>query len=267
MTSAHFTRDVTNFVGQAFESAINPTVTLDPMLLDLMPKLPYHRHKPPNFPGSPHYSEKANPLDNIDVLMLSNLMPMLSVFRQPDAVLDQIEDLYAETLSHLEILVPALTYLEELIIADDEKPCLARPSLNVRLLWSYRRMHGLLLFASLYLNQFLYAAYPERDSLLTESDTLTIDIMEHAQQCLQYRPLGAGHVPLCLAIALAANKDVPDMRSEIWAVIEDFQPGESRSGWSIYEESYVGKLAALRAKFRPEEKEKVLREWDECRVQ
>lgn len=233
------------------------------MLLKLVPEAPYHRHKP----AADAASKKSNPLDGADTIMLQNFMHMLHVFRQPEELLHEVEFIYNESQTKLASLAPVLAYLEDLVCNDIKLPCITRPSLNMRLQWAYRRIHGILLFASLVMNQYLYAAYPSRYWLVTEADVLTMDILEHAQVCLQYRPIGSIHVPLCLAAALAANKDHVHMRTVIKAMMEEYQPGGSQVGWSLYEESYVSKLVALRAKYHPEERWTMSSEWDDCRVQ
>lgn len=110
--------------------------------------------------------------------------------------------------------------------------------------------YSILLSLTILLGQVLQAFYPEDLDLIAELAFYCTEIINLADVATAWRPLGASYMPMCLSIAWAGN-DEPVMRSQIGAILEDYQADYPTTDWKQVAEWWAWKFRDFRVKLAP----------------
>ncbi|KAF5003058.1 hypothetical protein FDECE_10369 [Fusarium decemcellulare] len=76
---------------------------------------------------------------------------------------------------------------------------------HMKLFHKYQVVYGVLLTVAAGLNSLLRTLYPHDQTLIDQAITFTNELIFLAQHASQYRPLGAGYIPPCLASVTVGN--------------------------------------------------------------
>jgi hypothetical protein len=195
-----------------------------------------------------------------------NWIRMLSVMRSPETQLLEAESIYANTQTDLRRLSHIMASLSEAPDSTADLGSVTNPTPAMRAKWAYSRTLGILLLCSLTLNQYLCAANWPRGSLVAESRTMVMEVITHANECQQYRPVGSSHMLICLAIASAAA-DTLTRKAQLQELWNDYRKDYPSGDWVLYENTYKQKIRTLCSHSLTSEQESLKERSLDCHVQ
>lgn len=186
--------------------------------------------------------------------------------RSPETQLLEAESIYIKTLTDLRRLSQIMDSLSEVPDSSVFLGSVSHPTPAMRTRWACSRTHGILLLCALTLNQYLCAAHWPRESLVAESRTMVMEIITHAQDCQQYRPVGSSHMLMCLAIALAAATTLT-RKAQLQDLWEDYRKDYPSGDWLLYEDTFKQKIRRLCSQSVTTEQELLRDRILDCHVQ
>lgn len=122
--------------------------------------------------------------------------------------------------------------------------------MQLRLSRSYYSAYSVLLCIIIIINHLMQAFDPYSLSLVSEGALFCSEVMTMAHNISQYRPLGASHVPLTLAIAWGAT-DEPIMKGQLEALLSEYQEDWTVTKWLTMGYWWRSKFAELRERLAP----------------
>lgn len=219
---AHLSRTILTVVIQIVESMINPNVKLSPYLLKQA-----ETYGPPR----PLVNRKEDDGVNIrlETLTLSSLAKIPNFIRYPEVHLFDMQLTYEQKRIDIEKMRSRLCDIADLPPAH-EIGRFAPPVSGKTLLYLYWTAYVLLLALALVLNGLLRALDPLDITLVEDCIVFSDEVTIIGEHMMQYRPLGAGFVPICLTAAWAATSD-PEKRAKIQELILDYQQDFAGARW------------------------------------
>ncbi|CAM1501208.1 Fc.00g103700.m01.CDS01 [Cosmosporella sp. VM-42] len=214
------------------ESIANPRIELKSWFWKLL-----DAYAPPKPPGceDPVTSKCA-----VTSLKLRNIAKIPDFVRKPAENLSEIWPAYYQFLADSK----KVRLLVDEIEAECGIPNFPYPGPEMRMHRNYQTAYGILLSLSLVLNGILQAFNPGNTALMQEAIDVSNDALILANEALKYRPLGAGHVPLCLTTAWAAVQE-PLKRVEIEAAIAEYQRDSIQWQWMDMARWWKGKFTGM----------------------
>ena len=209
---------------QILESMINPKVRLNAWILKQAetfgPPKPLRTMKPKN-------ADDEN--FRLSTLELSSLARIPDFIRYPELHLFEIQLTYEQKRIDILKMRQRLAKTGELPPAHEIGTFSPQVS-PAAMVYLYHTAYALLLALALILNGLLRALDPSDITLAEESITFANEIVVIAEQMSQYRPLGAGYIPICLIAAWAATADL-SKQSQMEAIIADYQEDFAGARW------------------------------------
>ena len=207
---------------QILESMVNPNVKLSPYLLKQA-----ETYGPPR----PLVNRKEDDSISVrlDTLSLSSLAKMPDYIRYPERHLFDMQLTYEQKRIDIEKMRNRLCDISELPPAQ-EIGKFAPPVSPRTLIYLYYTAYVLLLCLALIINGLLRAMDPLDVTLIEDSIVFIDEIVIIAEHMAQYRPLGAGFIPICLTAAWAGTSD-PEKQRKIEDLILDYQTDFAGARW------------------------------------
>jgi hypothetical protein len=201
---------------------VNPNVKLSPYLLKQA-----ETYGPPR----PLVNRKEDDEVGIrlDTLSLSSLAKIPDYIRHPERHLFDMQLTYEQKRIDIEKTRGRLVDIADLPPAH-EIGKFAPPVSPRTLIYLYYTAYVLLLALALIINGLLRALDPLDITLVEDSIVFSDEVMIIAEHMAQYRPLGAGFVPICLTAAWAATSD-PEKQTKIREMILDYQTDFAGARW------------------------------------
>ena len=161
-------------------------------------------------------------------LTISNLAKVPDFIRYPESHLFDMQLMYEQKRIDVKRMQRRLakSVLPPAHEIGKFSPPVSAKSLN----YLYYAAYHLLLGLALILNGLLRGLNPSDSLLAEESITFSEEVIDLAERMSQYRPLGAGYVPVCLAAAWAATADL-SQHGRIEDLISDYQKDFSSTCW------------------------------------
>lgn len=100
------------------------------------------------------------------------------------------------------------------------------------------------------MNALMQAFDPYNLALVGEAALCSSEVVSMAQRISQYRPLGASHVPLALAIAWAATEE-EGLKAQLEGLLKEYQQDWMVTRWDKVGYWWLNKFAELRVRLAP----------------
>ena len=201
---------------------VNPNVKLSPYLLKQA-----ETYGPPR--PLVNRKEGDDTAIRLDTLSLSSLAKMPDYIRHPERHLFDMQLTYEQKRIDIERMRSRLVDVADLPPAQ-EIGVFSPPVSPRTLIYLYYMAYVLLLSLALIINSLLRALDPLDITLVEDSIVFTDEVVLIAEHMAQYRPLGAGFIPICLTAAWAATSD-PDKQRKIQEMVLDYQTDFAGARW------------------------------------
>ncbi|KAF9895140.1 hypothetical protein FE257_000042 [Aspergillus nanangensis] len=194
------------------ESVFNPKIKLSPWLDTLIERCPPPRRNVKDESGKP-----------FDSMNLRNLSRYPVLLKHP-------EHHYYEILSAYEQFKIDFVRIEEHLLKFELESTVSTSANTVRMLSRFQAAYCMILGLAFILNKILRAYNPGNDALEAESLVFFERVMEISRQSLQYRPIGACFLPVCMAFLWVASDD-EDQLDQIQSLLITYQPQFAMITW------------------------------------
>ncbi|KAH6603563.1 hypothetical protein Trco_008338 [Trichoderma cornu-damae] len=178
---------------------------------------------------------------NVMSLELRNLAHIPDLIREPVKHMDDISVSYQRMRVEIPLLKRALGHADA--VASE-----TRSDATTKFRIQHQVSFGLLLGCALIFNGYLRAFGADDGHMVREANTMADDAVRLAHDAVQYRPLGASFIPLCLIPGWAATDDV-EIQQRVIRALEiyqyDFSPLTGRS-WYIMAYWLRGEMDLIR---------------------
>ncbi|KAI3584310.1 hypothetical protein IWW34DRAFT_608084 [Fusarium oxysporum f. sp. albedinis] len=235
------------------ESISNPKVRLEKWFWDMLDN--FKKNNPPSTPESAKAQQDGQDAGGIPSLSIRNLGRLPDFINDPELHRMEITCAYHR-------LCRDLRKLSEIVKAVTWAPGFSPTPMQLRLSRSYNSAYSVLLTVLVIIGQLMQAFDPYNLALVGEAALCSSEVVSLAHRISQYRPLGASHVPLTLAIAWAAT-DEPGMKRQLEETLEEYQQDWTVTQWMKVGYWWTDKFAELRGRLAPrvsqEEEEMLIR--------
>ncbi|KAI8718058.1 Zn(2)-C6 fungal-type domain-containing protein [Fusarium sp. LHS14.1] len=224
------------------ESITNPKVRLDKWFWDMLDN--FRRSNPPT--STAEGAEARNVRESsggIPSLRMRNLGMIPDFINQPELHRMEITCAYHRLRLDME-------KMSHIVQAVSLPPGSSPTVMQLRLSRSYYSAYSVLLCIIIIINHLMQAFDPYSLSLVSEGALFCSEVITMAHNISQYRPLGASHVPLTLAIAWAAT-DEPIMKGQLEALLSEYQEDWTVTKWLTMGYWWRSKFTELRERFAP----------------
>ncbi|KAI1033058.1 hypothetical protein LB504_006264 [Fusarium proliferatum] len=223
------------------ESISNPKVRLEKWFWDMLDN--FKKNNPPSTPESAKAQKDGQDAGGIPSLSIRNLGRLPDFINDPELHRMEITCAYHR-------LCRDLRKLSEIVKAVTWAPGFSPTPMQLRLSRSYNSAYSVLLTVLVIIGQVMQAFDPYNLALVGEAALCSSEVVSLAHRISQYRPLGASHVPLTLAIAWAAT-DEPGMKRQLEETLEEYQQDWTVTQWMKVGYWWTDKFAELRGRLAP----------------
>ena len=165
----------------------------------------------------------------LDTLSLSNLAKMPDFIRHPEKHLFDMQLTYEQKRLDIARMRDRLPDVSELPSAQ-EIGKFAPPVSPRTLIYLYYTAYVLLLTLALIINGLLRALDPLDITLIEDAIVFSDEVTVIAEHMSQYRPLGAGFIPMCLMAAWSSTSD-PRKSAKLQEMIQDYSTDFAGARW------------------------------------
>lgn len=215
----------------------------------------FKKNNPPSTPESAKAQKDGQDAGGIPSLSIRNLGRLPDFINDPELHRMEITCAYHR-------LCRDLRKVSEIVKAVTWAPGFSPTPMQLRLSRSYNSAYSVLLTVLVIIGQLMQAFDPYNLALVGEAALCSSEVVSLAHRISQYRPLGASHVPLTLAIAWAAT-DEPGMKRQLEETLEEYQQDWTVTQWMKVGYWWTDKFAELRGRLAPrvsqEEEEMLIR--------
>ncbi|KAM5358360.1 hypothetical protein ACJZ2D_015345 [Fusarium nematophilum] len=224
------------------ESITNPNVKLDKWFWDMLDE--FRKANPPTTtPESAETREKKQNSGGLPSLSMRNLGRIPDFINEPELHSMEITCAYHRLRIDMETLT-------QIIRAVNFPPGSSPTLMELRLSRAYHSAYSVLLSVFMIMGQLMQAFDPYNLSLVGEMALCCTEIISMAGNVSQFRPLGASHVPISLAIAWAAL-DEPVMKGQVEMLLSDYQEDFPVTKWMQMGWWWRNKFDELRVRLAP----------------
>ncbi|RMJ18613.1 hypothetical protein CDV36_001693 [Fusarium kuroshium] len=224
------------------ESITNPKVRLDKWFWDILDN--FRRSNPPTSTAEGYQARHVRENSGgIPSLRMRNLGMLPDFINKPEMHRTEIICAYHRLRLDME-------KMSQIVQAVSLPPGSSPTVMQLRLSRSYYSAYSVLLCIIIIINHLMQAFDPYSLSLVSEGALFCSEVITMAHNISQYRPLGASHVPLTLAIAWAAT-DEPVMKGQLEALLSAYQEDWTVTKWLTMGYWWRSKFAELREKLAP----------------
>ncbi|KAF4960617.1 hypothetical protein FSARC_10431 [Fusarium sarcochroum] len=224
------------------ESISNPKVRLDKWFWDMLDN--FKKNNPPaKTPENQKREEVKQESGGIPSLSIRNLGRLPDFINDPELHRMEITCAYHR-------LCRDLRKLSEIVRAVTFPPDYSPTPLELRLSRSYYSAYSVMLTVLVIIGQLMQAFDPYNLALVGEAALCSSEIVWMARSISHYRPLGASHVPLTLAIAWAATEE-PGLKAQLEGLLEEYQQDWTVTQWMKIGYWWTHKFAELRERLAP----------------
>ncbi|KAF4976797.1 hypothetical protein FZEAL_6578 [Fusarium zealandicum] len=235
---------ITFCVPVIIESITNPKIKLDQWFWDMLDRF-RDAHPQTSTPEASQARQVQQNSGGIPSLSIRNLARLPDFINEPELHRMDITCAYHRLLldmHKISLIVKAVSF-----------PPGSSPTLmQLRLSRSYNSAYSVLLAVVLVMGQLMQAFDPYSLSLVGEGALCCTEVVTMAEKISQYRPLGASHVPLTLAIGWASTEE-PDMKAQIEGLLSEYQEDWTVTKWIDMGYWWRAKFAELRLRLAPPE--------------
>ncbi|KAF5679764.1 hypothetical protein FHETE_655 [Fusarium heterosporum] len=195
------------------ESISNPQVRLEKWFWDILDN--FRKNNPPSTSQGQKTAQDAQDAGGIPSLSMRNLGRLPDFINEPEANRMDITCAYHR-------LCRDLTKVNEIVKAVTWAPGYSPTPAQLRLSRAYNSVYSVMLTVLVILGQLMQAFDPYSLDLVGEAALCCSEVVAMAHRISEYRPLGASHVPLTLAIAWAATEE-PVLKAQLKQLLNEYQ--------------------------------------------
>ncbi|KAJ4005706.1 hypothetical protein NW752_011033 [Fusarium irregulare] len=222
------------------ESISNPKVRLEKWFWDMLDN--FKKNNPPT-PAKTRHREQEGQDAGIPSLSIRNLGRLPDFINEPEIHRMEITCAYHR-------LCRDLRKVSEIVKAVTWEPGYQPTPMQLRLSRSYNSAYSVMLTVLVIMNALMQAFDPYNLALVGEAALCSSEVVSMAQRISQYRPLGASHVPLALAIAWAATEE-QGLKAQLDELMKEYQQDWMVTCWDKVGYWWMDKFAELKERLAP----------------
>jgi hypothetical protein len=180
--------------------------------------------------GQPHGPRKppqTNDDGPIETLSLRSIARIGEFLRYPKLHLMEMASFYRQLLVDCRKVRLRLDQLTELTL-QLQNPLQSYPIVKQHT--AYQAAYGMANTFALIIGSILRIFDPSDYALVEDSERISEDVMELAENASQYRPVGSGYMPVCLIAAWAATYGTPK-QAKVENTLQDWQSDFKEVKW------------------------------------
>jgi hypothetical protein len=226
---------------QIIESISNPKVKLEKWFWDMLDN--FKKNNPPSTAETKQAKQDGQDSGGIPSLSIRNLGRLPDFINEPETHRMEITCAYHR-------LCRDLRKVAEIVKAVTWEPGYSPTPMQLRLSRSYNSAYSVMLTVLVIMNCLMQAFDPYNLALVGEAALCSSEVVSMARNISQYRPLGASHVPLALAIALAATEE-DGLRTQLEELLKEYQQDWMVTRWDKVGYWWMDKFAELKERLAP----------------
>ncbi|QPC76888.1 hypothetical protein HYE68_007640 [Fusarium pseudograminearum] len=223
------------------ESISNPKVKLEKWFWDMLDN--FKKNNPPSTAETRQAKQEGQDSGGIPSLSIRNLGRLPDFINNPETHRMEITCAYHR-------LCRDLRKVAEIVRAVTWEPGYSPTPMQLRLSRSYNSAYSVLLTVLVIMNCLMQAFDPYNLALVGEAALCSSEVVSMARNISQYRPLGASHVPLALAIAWAATEE-EGLKTQLYDLLKEYQQDWMVTRWDKVGYWWMDKFGELRERLAP----------------
>jgi hypothetical protein len=203
----------------------------------------FKKNNPPSTEESRQAQKDGQEAGGIPSLSIRNLGLLPDFINNPEENRMEITFAYHR-------LCRDLTKVNEIVKAVTWEPGFSPTPMQLRLSRAYNSAYSVMLTVLVILGQLMQAFDPYNLGLVGEAALCCSEVVAMAHRISGYRPLGASHVPLTLAIAWAATEE-PGLKAQLEQLLIEYQEDWCVTQWAKIGRWWSHRFAELRERLAP----------------